>query len=65
MRNFIGNISLGNWKEWIKLHKLINSISNKEALPDQWRESIIVPVQKNGDKTHCNNCRGITQLSTS
>jgi hypothetical protein len=29
-----------------KIHKLINSIWNKEELPDQWKESIIVPVHK-------------------
>jgi hypothetical protein len=32
-------------------HKLINSVWNKEELPDQWKESIIVPVHKKGDKT--------------
>jgi hypothetical protein len=34
-------------------------------LPDQWKESIIVPVHKNGDKTDCNNYCGISLLSTS
>jgi hypothetical protein len=46
------------------IHKLINSIWNKEELPDQWKESIIVPVHKMGDETDCNNYRGIS-LSTS
>jgi hypothetical protein len=27
-------------------HKLINSVRNKEVLPDQWKESIIVSVHK-------------------
>jgi hypothetical protein len=26
------------------IHKLINSVWNKEVLPDQWKESIIVPI---------------------
>jgi hypothetical protein len=26
-------------------------------LPDQWKESIIVPVHKKGDKTDCSNYR--------
>jgi hypothetical protein len=30
------------------IHKLINSVRNKEELPDQWKESIIVPVHKKG-----------------
>jgi hypothetical protein len=33
------------------IHKLINSVWNKEKLPDQWKESIIVSVHKKGDKT--------------
>jgi hypothetical protein len=28
------------------IHKLINSIWNKEELPDQWKESIILPIHK-------------------
>jgi hypothetical protein len=32
------------------IHKLINSVWNKEELPDQWKESIIVPVHKKGIK---------------
>jgi hypothetical protein len=47
------------------IHKLINSVWNKEELPDQWKESIIVPVQKKGDKTDCNNYHGISLLSVS
>jgi hypothetical protein len=34
-------------------------------MPDQWKESIIVPVHKTGDKTDCNNYCGISLLSTS
>jgi hypothetical protein len=33
------------------IHKLINSIWNKEELPDQWKQSTILPVLKMGDKT--------------
>jgi hypothetical protein len=28
------------------VHKLINSIWNKEELPDQWKEPVIVPIHK-------------------
>jgi hypothetical protein len=48
-----------------EIHKLINSIWNKEELPVQWKESIIVPVHKKCDKTDCSNYRGISWLSTS
>jgi hypothetical protein len=47
------------------IHKLINSIWNKEELLDQWKESITVPIHIKGDKTDCNNYRGISLLSTS
>jgi hypothetical protein len=33
------------------IHKLINSVWNKEELPDQRKVSIIVPVHMKGDKT--------------
>jgi hypothetical protein len=38
-----------------EVQKLINSIGNKEELPEQWRESIILPVYKKGDKADFNN----------
>jgi hypothetical protein len=47
-----------------ELHKLINSIWNKEELSEQWKESIIVPIYKKGDETDCSNCRGISLLTT-
>jgi hypothetical protein len=47
------------------IHKLINSILNKEELSDQWKESIIVTIHKKGDKTDYNNYCGISLLSTS
>jgi hypothetical protein len=47
------------------MHKLISSVWNKEELPDQWKESIIVRIHKKGDKTDCNNYLGISLLSTS
>jgi hypothetical protein len=46
------------------IHKLIISIWNKEKLSEDWRESIIVPIYKKGDKTDCNNCRSISLLPT-
>jgi hypothetical protein len=47
-----------------EIHKLICSIWNKEELPQQWKESITVPIHKKGDKTDCDNYPGISLLST-
>jgi hypothetical protein len=46
------------------IHRLICSIWNKEELPQQWKESIIIPIHKKGNKTDCSNYRGISLLST-
>jgi hypothetical protein len=47
-----------------EIHKLIISVWNKEELPEEWKESVIVPIYKKGDKTDCSNYRGISLLST-
>jgi len=49
-----------------EIHKFIIPVWNKEELPEEWKESIIVPNYKKGDKTDCSNYRGISfcQLRT-
>jgi hypothetical protein len=47
-----------------EIHKLIISIWNKEELPEEWMESVIVPIYKESDATDCSNYRGISLLST-
>jgi hypothetical protein len=48
-----------------EIHKLLKLIWNEEELPHQWKESIVVPIHKKGDKTECSNYRGLSLLPTS
>ncbi|KAJ4440654.1 hypothetical protein ANN_08801 [Periplaneta americana] len=48
-----------------EIYKLVLAIWDKEIVPEQWKESIIVPIFKKGDKTNCGNFRGISLLLTS
>ena len=43
-----------------QIHKRIVSIWNKEKLPEERKESIIVTTHKTGDKRDCNNYGGIS-----
>jgi hypothetical protein len=38
-----------------EIHRIIKLIWNKEELPHQWKESIVVPAHKKGNKTDCSN----------
>jgi hypothetical protein len=38
-----------------EIHKLIYSERNEVELPQQWKESVIVPIHKKGNKTDCSN----------
>ena len=55
-------ITAGGRAICLEIHKLITSIWKKEKLPEEWKESIIVPIHKKGDKTDCSNYRGISLL---
>jgi hypothetical protein len=52
-------IKAGGETLYSEIHRLICCIWNKEELPQQWKESIIVPIYEKGDKTDYNNYRGI------
>ena len=44
--------------------KLFNKILNSSHFPEAWSTGLIVPIYKNkGDRSDCNNYRGITLLS--
>jgi hypothetical protein len=46
-----------------EIHTLTNSIWNKAELPEEWKESIILPIYKKGYKTDCSNYRHLSLLS--
>ena len=46
------------------IHEVINSIWKKKELPKEWKELIIVPIFKKGDKTDCSNYTGMSLWST-
>jgi len=46
------------------LQALCNQAWEAENIPSDWRDSIVVPLPKKGDRTVCTNWRGIALLST-
>ena len=44
------------------IHKFIFSIWNKEKIPEEWKDSIILRIFKNGNKIDCSNYRSISLL---
>jgi len=48
-----------------EIHKLLLILYGKRRnCLEEWKESIIVPIYKNGAKTDCSNYRGISFLPT-
>jgi hypothetical protein len=46
------------------INKLIISVWNKEEMPEEWKQSITVPLYKKGDKTDCSNYTGTSLFPT-
>jgi hypothetical protein len=53
-------IKTGCRKIRYEVHKLIISVRNKEELPEEWKESVILPIYKKGDTAECGDCTGIS-----
>jgi hypothetical protein len=48
-----------------EIHKLIKLIWNKEELPHERKESVVIPIHKKADKSECSNYWSIPLLPTS
>jgi len=57
-------IKAGGRTIFFEIHKLINSIWNKEELPEEWKDSIVISIYKKGDKTDCRNYTVTSFLTT-
>ena len=41
------------------MYELVRQIWEEERIPEEWKETITVPVHKRGDRERCENYRGI------
>ena len=41
------------------MYELVRQIWQEERIPEEWKEIILVPVHKKGDRDRCENYRGI------
>jgi len=52
-------IKYGGNKLLNRMYELVRQIWEEERLPEEWKETIIVPIHKRGDRDRCENYRGI------
>jgi len=41
------------------MYEVVRQIWEEERIPEEWKETIIVPIHKRGDRDRCENYRGI------
>jgi len=52
-------IKYGGYKLLNRMYELVRQIWVEERIPEEWKETVIVPIHKRGDRDRCDNCRGI------
>jgi hypothetical protein len=45
-----------------RVSALIKRIWQEKRMPQQWRNAIICPIPKKGDRTNCENYKGVSLL---
>jgi hypothetical protein len=53
-------IKYGGYNLLNRISDLVRKIWKEERIPEEWKETIIVPIHKRGDTDKCENYRGIT-----
>lgn len=46
------------------LFRIYQKIWKDKRMPKSWKEAIIIPIHKKGDKSNCENHRGISLLNS-
>ena len=55
---------IAGWRTILsEITQQINSIWNNEEMLEEWKQSVIVSISKEGDKTDCKNYRCLSHLS--
>jgi hypothetical protein len=47
-----------------RMHELVTQTWEEEWIPEEWKETIIIPIHKRGDRDRCENYRGIALGNT-
>jgi len=47
-----------------RMYELVRQICKEERITEEWKETIIVPIHKRGDRDRCENYRGIALGNT-
>jgi hypothetical protein len=53
-------IKYGGNKVLNRMYELVRQIWEEESIPEERKETIVVPLHKRGDRDRCENYRGIT-----
>ena len=59
MKNVIESIEEDQNKLLNRVYELVRQILEEEMIPEEWTETITVPIHKRGDRVRCKNYRGI------